>query len=207
MIKAILFDMDGVLIDAKDWHYEALNKSLHHFGYKISRESHLSTFDGLPTIEKLSILSKTKQLPVKLHDLINTLKQKYTLQMAHLHCNPKFNHQFALSMLKNQNYKIGLCSNSVKKSIMTMITLASLDSYFDCIISNEDVANSKPHPEMYCKAMKTLSVEAKECLIVEDNINGIRAAYASGAYVLEVNGPNEVTYDRIINRLREVNED
>ena len=63
MIKAVLFDMDGVLIDAKDWHYEALNRALELFGYTISRESHLSTFDGLPTRRKLEILSAAHGLP------------------------------------------------------------------------------------------------------------------------------------------------
>jgi beta-phosphoglucomutase-like phosphatase (HAD superfamily) len=81
-IKAILFDMDGVLIDAKEWHYEALNLALNHFGYNINKESHLSTFDGLPTKEKLKMLSKVSGLPVGLHDLINTLKQKYTIQIS-----------------------------------------------------------------------------------------------------------------------------
>ena len=78
-IKAILFDMDGVLIDARDWHYDALNKALSHFGYLISRDSHLSTFDGLPTKDKLQILSKSKNLPFGLHSHINKLKQKYTI--------------------------------------------------------------------------------------------------------------------------------
>jgi beta-phosphoglucomutase len=53
MIKAVVFDMDGVLIEAKDWHYEALNRALKLFGYEISRYEHLTTFDGLPTRRKL----------------------------------------------------------------------------------------------------------------------------------------------------------
>ena len=63
IIKAILFDMDGVLIDAREWHYDALNQALNHFGFHISLESHLSTFDGLPTRKKLEILSKSVNLP------------------------------------------------------------------------------------------------------------------------------------------------
>ena len=74
MIKAVLFDMDGVLIDAKDWHYEALNRALEHFGFAISRESHLSTFDGLPTRAKLQMLTKARGLPERLHEFINSLK-------------------------------------------------------------------------------------------------------------------------------------
>ena len=113
MIKAIFFDMDGVLIDAKDWHYEALNCALEHFGFTISRESHLSTFDGLPTRKKLQILTKARGLPEQLHEFVNTLKQKYTLQITYKRCKPCFNHQYALSRLKAEGYKIAVCSNSV----------------------------------------------------------------------------------------------
>lgn len=79
MIKAIVFDMDGVLIEAKDWHYEALNRALRLFGFEISRYDHLTTFDGLPTKRKLQILSAEHDLPAKLHDFINEMKQQYTM--------------------------------------------------------------------------------------------------------------------------------
>ena len=62
MIKAVIFDMDGVLIDAKEWHYEALNNALKLFGYKISRHDHLVTFDGLPTRAKLQMMTEQEML-------------------------------------------------------------------------------------------------------------------------------------------------
>src|SRR5579872_1178148 len=77
-IKLVLFDMDGVLIDAKDWHYEALNRALGHFGLTIGRDEHLTLYDGLPTRRKLEMLSKSRGLPAKLHRFINDLKQNYT---------------------------------------------------------------------------------------------------------------------------------
>ena len=70
-IKAIIFDMDGVLIDAKDWHYEALNRALKLFGYNISRYDHLVTFDGLPTRKKLEMLTREHGLPPSLHGFLN----------------------------------------------------------------------------------------------------------------------------------------
>ena len=87
-IKAVLFDMDGVLIDAKDWHYEALNRALELFGFAIERQAHLSTFDGLPTRRKLQMLSATQGLPVGLHGLINELKQAYTIELSYSKCRP-----------------------------------------------------------------------------------------------------------------------
>jgi beta-phosphoglucomutase-like phosphatase (HAD superfamily) len=119
MIKAVLFDMDGVLIDAKDWHYEALNRALLHFGHAISRESHLSTFDGLPTRQKLKVLSKVRGLPEGLHEFLNKLKQVYTLEITHQRCKPSFNHQYALSKLKAEAGKTPTSSAKVKIFIET----------------------------------------------------------------------------------------
>lgn len=203
MIKAILFDMDGVLIDARDWHYEALNEALEHFGHTISLESHLSTFDGLPTKDKLNLLSRTSGLPMGLHVLINSLKQKYTIQHTYRKCVPTFNHQLALSRL-SQSYKIAVCSNSIKKTIYTMMELSSLSKYINLIVSNQDVKNSKPDPEMYSYAMDQLNVLPTECLIVEDNDHGVQAAVASGGHLLRVADPSGVTLVKIKNRISEI---
>ena len=204
MIRAVLFDMDGVLIDAKDWHYEALNRALAHFGFRISRESHLSTFDGLPTRKKLEMLTKAQGLPEQLHEFINTLKQAYTLEISHKSCKPSFNHQYALSKLKAEGYKIAVCSNSVRQSVETMMELSALEPYLDLLISNEDVSKGKPDPEMYIKAMSTLEVKPEECLILEDNDHGIQAAIASGGNLLKIGVPDDVTYQAIKARIAEI---
>ena len=195
-IKAILFDMDGVLIDAREWHFHALNDALAHFGFNISRESHLTTYDGLPTKIKLDMLSKTHHLPVGLHTLINSLKQKYTIQYSYNHCRPKFNHRKALSRL-SLKYKIAICSNSVRNTIETMMDLSNLNSYLDLIISNQDVSKPKPDPEMYLTAMNKLNLKPKECLIIEDNDHGVQAAIASGGHLLRVSTPDDITLERI----------
>lgn len=204
MIRAIFFDMDGVLIDAKDWHYEALNRALTHFGYTISRESHLSTFDGLPTRQKLKMLSKAHGLPEQLHEFLNALKQVYTFEISHQRCKPAFNHQFALSKLKDEGYDIAVCSNSVRKSVETMMKLSALEQYVDELLSNEDVSRGKPHPEMYCRAMATFGAEPGECLILEDNDHGIQAAIASGGHLLKIGVPGDVTYAAIKDRIAEI---
>lgn len=175
-IKAILFDMDGVLIEAKDWHYEALNKALRLFGMEISRMEHLTTFDGLPTKDKLKMLSLEKGLPLGLHDFINELKQQYTMDLVHSLCKPRFHHEYALSKLKEEGYRMAVCSNSIRNTIEIMMQKASLEMYLDFYISNEDVKKGKPNPEMYNKAIERMRLHPKECMIVEDNENGIKAA-------------------------------
>jgi len=197
MIRAILFDMDGVLIDARDWHFDALNKALALFGFTISRESHLSALDGLPTRAKLDILSKTQGLPRGLREFLNALKQAYTLEIGVQRCKPQFNHQFALSRLRADGYRLAVCSNSVRQTVETLMRLSSLEPYLEVLLSNEDVSRSKPAPDIYLKAMELLQVTPQECLILEDNEHGIQAAEASGAHLLKVGLPEDVTYQRI----------
>ena len=203
-IKAILFDMDGVLIEAKDWHYDALNRALAHFGYTISRESHLSTFDGLPTRQKLKMLSAARGLPEGLHEFMNALKQTYTLEISHQRCKPVFNHQYALSKLKAEGYRLAVCSNSVRQSVEAMMKLSALAPYLELLVSNEDVSKGKPDPEMYLKAMAHFDLAPEECLILEDNDHGIQAARAAGGHLMKIGVPDDVTYHAIKARVAEV---
>ncbi len=203
-IKAVIFDMDGVLIDAKDWHYEALNQALELFGYNISRYDHLVTFDGLPTKKKLEMLSIEKGLPKGLHKFINHMKQIYTMEHVYMKCKPLFNHQYALSRLKSEGYGLALASNSVRVTIDMMMEKADLAKYLDFTLSNQDVTKSKPDPEIYQTAIKKFGLKPEECLVVEDNPNGVKAALGSGANLLKVETVYDVTYQNIKNRIKEV---
>lgn len=203
-IKAVIFDMDGVLIEAKDWHYEALNRALDLFGYKISRYDHLVTFDGLPTRKKLEMLSIEKGLPKGLHEFINHMKQIYTMEYVYLKCKPRFNHQYALSKLKAEGYGLALASNSVRVTIDMMMEKADLAKYLDFSLSNQDVTRPKPDPEIYATAIKRFALQPEECLILEDNPNGIKAALGSGAHLLKVETVQDVTWQNIKKRIGEI---
>ncbi len=203
-IKAVIFDMDGVLIEARDWHYESLNKALGLFGSEITRYDHLVTFDGLPTKKKLEMISFEGGLPVKLHNFINDLKQEYTWEIVYTKCKPIFHHRYALSKLKSEGYILSVCSNSVRKTIELMMERSGLMSYLDFFLSNQDVVKGKPDPEIYNKAIERLGLLPSECLIVEDNQNGVKAALASGAHLLKVENPNDVTYQNIVKRIKEI---
>ena len=203
-IKAILFDMDGVLVDAKDWHYEALNQALAIFGMEINRYDHLVTYDGLPTKKKLEMLTLERGLPRTLHSFINDMKQEFTFQLGYTKCKPTFNHQYALSHLKGQGYRMAACSNSIRKTMEVLFERAALTDYFDFYLSNEDVTDPKPHPEIYTTAIERLKLSPDQCLILEDNENGIKAAQASGAHLLMIRDVQEVTLDNITKRISEI---
>jgi beta-phosphoglucomutase len=203
-IKAVLFDMDGVLIDAQDWHYEALNKALSLFGMEISRYDHLVTYDGLPTRRKLEMLTLERGLPPELHGFINDIKQQYTLDEVHLKCKPVFAHEYALARLKADGMRLGVCSNSIRKSIEIMLEKAMIIQNFEILVSNEDVKKGKPDPEMYVTCMRQLGVAPHETLILEDNEHGIKAAQASGAHLLVVDSVDDVTYLNIMEHIASI---
>ncbi|PHV04726.1 HAD family hydrolase [Janthinobacterium sp. BJB412] len=203
-IKAVIFDMDGVLIDAKEWHFEALNRALTLFGMAISRYDHLVTYDGLPTKTKLRMLSMERGLPPALHGFINEMKQVYTLEVIYAKCKPVFQHQYALSRLRAQGYRMAVCSNSIRQTIALMMERAELLPLLDFFLSNEDVAAPKPAPDMYLAAIHRMGLQAAECLIVEDNPNGIKAARDSGAHVLCVTDVREVNHANIMHKIAEL---
>ncbi len=203
-IDVILFDMDGVLIDARELHYEALNDALVLFGLKIGHDEHQTSFDGLSTRQKLSKLSQDDRLPLRLHFLINALKQKFTLEKIPKFALPVFHHRYLLGRLLLDGYRLGVCSNSVRKSVNLMLESAKIDSYFELTLSNEDVRLPKPNPDIYLEAARRMKVQPERCLVVEDNPIGIKAASDAGMHFIKVADPSEVTYDRVASALQTI---
>ena len=203
-IKAIIFDMDGVLIEAKDWHYEALNKALGLFGMGINRYDHLVTYDGLPTKMKLEMLSAERGLPFELHEFINNMKQQYTMEMVYTQCKPRFHHEYALARLRREGYKLAVASNSIRKTVQVMMEQSALIGYLEFYLSNQDVTSGKPNPEIYTKAIENLGLDPDECLVVEDNPKGIQAGKDSGAWVMEVDAIEEVNYQNIMKYIEQI---
>ena len=194
-IKAVFFDLDGVLVEAKIIHYEALNEALP-LQYRISWRDHISTYDGLKTNEKLEMLSERVGLPKSLFQSIWERKQHITKEkLQSLYPSVPLIEVF--EMLRDMNLKVAVCSNSIRSTVDLVLSKLNLMELVDYFVSNEDVANSKPHPEMYWNAMINFNVHPYEVLIVEDSPHGLRAAANSGAHVLRVSGPNEVTASAI----------
>ena len=201
-IKLIIFDLDGVLVEAKKIHYDALNKALGRT-YAISWDEHLSVYDGLKTNQKLEMLTERKGLPIELHSEIWEKKQKYTLQ-ALSELKPNQTLQSIMDALVDDGYKLAVCSNSIRKTVLTVLSKLGIIEFMDLIVSNEDVKNSKPHPEMYWKAISMMSCLPEETLIVEDSPYGLLAASRSKSHILRVKNPQEVTYTNITKKLLEI---
>lgn len=201
-IKAVIFDLDGVLVEAKDWHYQALNKALAVFGCDFSYEEHLSTYDGLPTKMKLEMLNKNKNFPLELSQLVYELKQIYTNEFFSTRCFPDFSQDYLFRKLKDKSIKTAVASNSITATVDMAMQNLDIRKYIEFSLSNEDVKNPKPDPEIYTKAISMLNLKPSECLIVEDNSNGIKAAKASGAHCLEVKEVEDVNHINIFNYIK-----
>lgn len=171
---------------------------------EINRNDHLTIYDGLPTRKKLEMLAINNGLPTEIHGFINDLKQQFTVSEIYQKCKPLFAHEYALSKLKSEGFLTAVCSNSVRNTVELMLEKAMILKYFDALFSNEDVKKVKPDPEMYVSCMKKLGVEPQETLILEDNENGIKAAKASGAHLLEIQSVHDVTYFKIKERIAEI---
>ena len=204
MIKLIVFDLDGVLVEAKQIHYDTLNQALREVGeeYVITEAEHLSTYDGLKTTQKLEMLTKNKGLHPEFYDDIWYRKQHLTIE-AISELQPDLQKIELFKELRNRGYKLVCASNSIRRSVLVMLSKIGIIEYMDLILSNEDVKNAKPHPEMYWKAMSMMGCLPEETLIVEDSPHGLLAASRSRANVLRVDNPNDLEISKIIRKLEE----
>lgn len=201
--KLIIFDLDGVLVEAKEIHFKALNKALGE-EYAIEWEEHLSKYDGLKTQQKLNLLSKNKGLDPSAHKRIWADKQTETMKMLK-ELSPSFKLTKLFKHLSLKGLKIAVCSNSIRKTVFTVLQKLALLDHVDLVLSNEDVVNSKPHPEIFWNAMSSLSVVPEKTLIVEDSPHGLLAAARTKASVLRVKSPSDLNVDLIDETLLKVN--
>jgi beta-phosphoglucomutase-like phosphatase (HAD superfamily) len=142
MVKLVIFDLDGVLVDTKNLHFDALNMSLEN-EYKISWNEHLSVYDGLKTQQKLDMLTQQKGLPIELHKSIWETKQKITLELLKS-IEPNEFITSTMVKLSEDGYKIAVCSNSIRKTVLTVLSKLNIIEYIDftynpCFTNNYEI--------------------------------------------------------------------
>ena len=202
MNKAIIFDLDGVLVDSKEIHFNALNLALKSINekYAISIDEQASTYEGMTTKSKLDILTHTKGLPKELHEYVWRLKQEYSSTMFEsLSIDNELVSIF--KYLKENNILVGVASNSIRKTLTNCLQALGIWRYIDISLSNEDVNNPKPNPEIYNKCMTMLGVIPENVIIFEDSNIGRQAAKDSGANLIEVESRKNITMRFIANKI------
>jgi len=202
MSKLVIFDLDGVLIDSRELHYDALNDALRKVGeeYVITREEHLSKYDGLNTTKKLKMLTEQKNLPVSVYDQVWKDKQEATFNLVRGFCK-EYLLQTIFRQIKARGYKIAVASNSIRETVkLSLLSIGVMDEV-DYFVSNEDVSRTKPYPEMYWKCMTALNALPKNTIIVEDSHIGRQGALDSGAHLLAVENAKEVNSEHMMQRI------
>jgi len=196
--KLVIFDLDGVLIDSREMHYEALNRALENvsWDYKISREEHLSLYDGLPTSRKLAMLTEKKGLPTDKHQKIWEDKQKETLEIfSDLEHDYELMHYF--QQLKQRGYQVAVASNSIRNTVKLVLLKLGVLEFVDYYVSNEDVTRNKPFPEMYWKCMTVCNALPKDTIIFEDSHIGRQGALDSKAHLIAIENRNDLNQEKI----------
>lgn len=203
MNKLIIFDLDGVLIDSRNLHYHSLNQALAKIDtrFVINKEEHLSTFDGLSTHKKLSILHSLKNFPQELFDVVWYEKQLATFDLI-----KKFPiDQKLISFfkeIKKHDIKIAVASNSIRETVKLALLSIGVLEFVDYYVSNEDVKRPKPFPEMYWQCMTVLNSLPQNTVIFEDSHIGRKAALSSGSNLIPILDPKDLSWSKIQEAMR-----
>lgn len=205
MNKLVIFDLDGVLIESRDLHFEALNEALRKVGeeFVISREEHLSRYDGLNTTRKLEMLSEQKGLDRKYFNQVWEDKQEATFDLLRQF---KVNHtaRYIISQLKTKGWKVAVASNSIRETVRIALDAIGILGEVDYYVSNEDVKRPKPYPEMYWKCMVALNALPKDTIIIEDSHIGRQGAIDSGANLFPVENASDLNSFKVIEKAEEI---
>jgi beta-phosphoglucomutase len=192
-IKLVIFDLDGVLVDACNWHRAALNSALIKISNtEIKPEEHYSTFNGIPTKKKLQILVEQGRVKKEDQEKIFHEKQKSTIEIIEKSALVRKEKIDLINKLKSKHIKAACFTNSIRETANLMLEKTGVLSLFDKILTNQDVESPKPDPEGYIRIMEYFNCDPINTMIVEDSPKGMQAARASKANVIMVKNPDQV---------------
>ena len=184
MIKGIIFDMDGTIVDSLPYHYEAWKiffneNKVENFSEKLNEYKGGGTLDLMRTVYG-NQYSK-KELKKMSEDKEKIFRKIYKGEIKQILGFKKF-----LGELKSKDIMIGLASNAIRKNVSMIINELEIYDYFDSIICGDEVINGKPNPEMFNETIDRFDINKDECLIFEDSLEGILAAKNSGVKVIGI---------------------
>jgi HAD superfamily hydrolase (TIGR01509 family) len=193
-IQLIIFDLDGVLVDACEWHRLALNQALYDIcNYEISLDSHHANFNGLPTKTKLQKLIASGVVKEEDCSRVYELKQEKTKHLIkHSSLAPDPDKFLMMKLFKSRGILVACCTNSIRETTQLMLEKSGLDTFLNYVVTNQDVNNPKPDPEGYLKIIEHFGISKDNIIIVEDSPKGLLAARATGCKVIQVKNATEV---------------
>ncbi len=190
MIKAIVFDFDGTVIDTETAWYMAFREIYAQHGVDLTLEQYSQCIGtSLHSFNPYEYLVTDLHLPLELDELRNSVRRRHAALMEAEKVRPGVEEWLAAARKKGLG--IGLASSSAAQWVERFLGQLGLRDYFACIRTADDVARVKPDPELYLQALSCLGVQPHEAIAVEDSPNGVKAAVTAGLQCVLV--PNAIT--------------
>lgn len=193
MIKACIFDLDGVIVDTAHYHFLAWRKLAKEIGINLT-EADNERLKGVSRMRSLEIILELGGVSLSEHDKENMANKKntwfvdYVERMAPEEIFPGV--RTLIKNLREMGIKVALASSS--KNARTVVQLLHINQEFDAIVDGTMVTNSKPDPEIFLLAAKKLCVDPKDCVVFEDAEAGVEAALAAGMKCVGVGSPSQL---------------
>ena len=178
-MKAVIFDMDGVIIDSEPIHFEVDMQTMKDFGCSISKEE-LNKYVGTTNEYMWTDIKNKYKLDQSVEEIINYRSEMVTRKVIESDLIPIEGIADLLKELKVKNIPAAIASSSPRDFIEVVVSKFQLEDYFSCILSGEEVENGKPAPDIYVETAKKLGISPEECIVIEDSKNGVLAAKKAG---------------------------
>lgn len=174
-IKAIIFDMDGVIFDTEMVYLKVWSEVFKKYGYKMTKEIYTSVLGtGRENVKKVFINHFGSDLPI---DNMYKEKDKNLAKEIEKGVALKSGAYEILKYLKKNNFKIALATSAVSQRAFKQLKQANIYKFFDAVVCRDDVEKTKPNPDIFLKAADKLNMNKNECIVIEDSSAGIKAAF------------------------------
>ncbi|MGK9254024.1 HAD family phosphatase [Paenibacillus sp. P22] len=194
MIKAFLFDMDGVIIDSEPLHFDVDIRVMAYLGAEIT-QTELEPYVGMTNPAMWKAIKEQYGFPHSTEEIIDYQLKDKLQELDKLDIEPIEGIRELLDELRSHGVAIGLASSSPRVFIEAVLGKFGLADYFGCIVSGEEVPQGKPAPDVYLEAASVLGIQPADCVVLEDSRNGVRAAKAAGMRAIGFINPNSGNQD------------
>lgn len=192
--KAVIFDMDGVLVDTEPVYKELNMEHFASLGVEISDEEY-NSFIGIASTKMWTYIKEKGQLDIDIPALIAAEDQQKIDRLKEKTLSPMTGLIPLLDRLKQQQVPVALASSSSFEQIGVVIRKAGIASYFDFVLSGTAVKNGKPAPDIFLTCARFFGLDPAQCLVIEDSCNGTKAAKAAGMFCIGLRNPNSGPQD------------